>query len=241
MGGPVEREVEWSAGAHGLCRASFGETRESLAKQVPASERAGLGVYTHVPFTVGFEPWPPGPGSPEAFPSRAADPAEPPVWLGALWASSGRREQRHQLVRLSRAGGLCDRLPLALRAARLLLQGLYLLQNFPNCGSGSDTREPTAKSPTPFSSAAPCAPGAAAAVETHPRAAPPPPGADSRTGTAPPAGAWAAASRTPLFTNCSYFPASFLSEVDSEQMTTPAFGRVGACIPPGLPWGSRAP
>lgn len=196
FGEPVEREVERSAGA---VPCVLWRNPSELGKAGPGVRGSGTRCLYHVPSTAEFKPRPPRPGGLEVFPTRTADSAEPPVWLGALWTSSGRWEQRHQPVRPGRTGGLCERLGLTLRAVRLLLRGLDLLQNFPNRGSGRDTRDPTAESPTPFSGAAPCAPGAVAAVESQPGAAPPPPGAVSPRGTAPHAGAWAAASRTLIY------------------------------------------
>lgn len=175
----MERGVERSAvrGRTGLCRASFGETRAGLEERVPG---------VHVASTVELELLSPRPGSLEAFPSGTANPVEPCVWLGALWLSSGQWEREvPSASRRSRAGGLREQLRLARRAVCLVLpesrgllsvDGVYLFQNFPNCGAGRDSRVPTAgsfrragSSPTSFSSVARCAPGAPAAVETQPR------------------------------------------------------------------------
>lgn len=73
-------------GAHGLCRASFGKAREGLEEKVPGV-RTGLAGCALVPSAVEVEPLWPRPGSLQASPFGAVNPAEPPVWLGALWTS----------------------------------------------------------------------------------------------------------------------------------------------------------
>lgn len=175
----MERGVERSAvrGRMGLCCASFGEARAGLEERVPG---------VHVPSTVELELLSPKPGSPEAFPSGTANPVEPRVWLGILWLSSGQWEREAPSAsRRSRAGGLGEQLRLARRAVCLVLQesrgllsveGLYLFQNFPNCGAGRDSGCPP---PDPFgelgalqlsaASRGARRAGAPAAVETQPR------------------------------------------------------------------------
>lgn len=200
--GDLWRE-EWSGvlGAHGLCRASFGKAGEGLEEKVPGV-RAGRARSALVPLDVEFEPLCPRPGSLQAFPFGAANPAEPLLWLGALRTScaavgSGKVPCASSLG-LTRRGVF----PVLRESTRLLaVQGPYLLQNFTNRGAGRDSPAPTGESsrragssPTSFSSAAPCAQSWAAAGRPRTVATPwPPPGAcclpQSRR-------LWAVASRT---------------------------------------------
>lgn len=81
--------------------APFGETRAGVEGKVP-----GVRAALRAPSTVECALSSPGPGSLEAFPSGTANPAEPPLWPGALWLSAGRWEREAPgASRRSGAGG----------------------------------------------------------------------------------------------------------------------------------------
>lgn len=131
-----------------------------------ASERDSL-VLPLVPSTVGFETLCPRPGSLPALTFGAADPAEPPLRLGALWTRCA--AVRSTLCEQPGAG-VARCFPWAPAKRRSLVCPGSLLTPLTNCGAGRYSPAPTGEScrragssPTSFSSAARCARGWAAA------------------------------------------------------------------------------
>lgn len=181
--GDLWRGAEWSAGAHGLCRASFGETGAGLEGKVPGV-RTGpggparfLGLLNWSPFRPGREAWGRFPREPQTLQSRRSG-AEPSG--RALRGGSGRHRARPGgagLVACARCSSwrgalrvMCPRkVWVSCRYEVFTYSRTFLMAALGGIPPAAEPSLRAGGSLTSDSSAARCARGAAAAVETQPR------------------------------------------------------------------------